>query len=70
MAVLHGSKWWDVRRVLIAFLLVSASVASLENTEKKTTSASNEAKGVEANHHAKVFHKQTWPVRMFTSEIL
>ncbi|KAI5431996.1 hypothetical protein KIW84_035944 [Lathyrus oleraceus] len=38
--------------------------SSQQHTDQKTTPAStssNETKGVDANHHAKVFYKHTWP---------
>ncbi|XP_061362599.1 sulfite exporter TauE/SafE family protein 3-like [Gastrolobium bilobum] len=63
MAV-RGSKWWVAEWVLVVFLLlVSVAVTSShQNTVQKTTSAaSSETKGVDANDHAKVFYKHTWP---------
>jgi NADH:ubiquinone oxidoreductase subunit 6 (subunit J) len=76
---LHGSKirrdmkWVLGTRVLISFILLSSYVTSSHQyTNQKTTpSSSNETKGVDnANGHAKVFYKHTWPVRVFNSQKL
>lgn len=58
------------RVLIISFLLLLSAyvTSSQQHTDQKTTPAStssNETKGVDANHHAKVFYKHTWPVRVF-----
>ncbi|RDX75539.1 Sulfite exporter TauE/SafE family protein 3, partial [Mucuna pruriens] len=65
LMALHVSRRWDVEwvagKALIVFLLlVSVSATSShQNTDNKTTSASNGTIGVD--YHAKAFYKHHWP---------
>ncbi|KAK7359153.1 hypothetical protein VNO77_01100 [Canavalia gladiata] len=72
MAV-HVSKKCDAKwRILIAFLLLISlsSASSHQNTDIKTTSPSNETKGVDTNYHAKAFYKHNWPEMKFGWKII
>ncbi|TKY60106.1 hypothetical protein E2542_SST17201 [Spatholobus suberectus] len=72
MAVYVSRRWdvkWIAAKALIAFLLlVSVSATSHQNTDNKTTSASNGTVGVD--YHAKVFYKHNWPSMKFGWRII
>ncbi|KAI5384811.1 sulfite exporter TauE/SafE family protein 3 [Lathyrus oleraceus] len=83
MMAVHGSKRrvmkWLIpgrsRVLIISFLLLLSAyvTSSQQHTDQKTAPAStlsNETKGVDANHHAKVFYKHTWPVMKFGWRII